>query len=265
MSYEQHKPANVLGTQEVLRLASTHRLKPVHFISTVAVVEGIKTMPVPEDVDIEKSQAIQSGYVQSKWVGEKLILIARSRGIPCNIFRLPRVSGDSKIGSGPTADFFWRWIQASLSLKMAPQVDFYDDLTPVDYICQAMRIISTQPAWIHSQFHLVSPYRLSYLDAFKFLRKWGYSFVFTPFNTWKKTLVDRSIQTGDTRLQALAALVADLDFSQTAPALTLASDHLHAALKGSGLKCPKVTEALFKKYVNYYVKIGYLPCSRKAP
>ncbi len=259
MSYEQHKLANVFGTQEVLRLASTHRLKPLHFISTVAVVDGIKTMPVPEDADIEQSRQIDNGYVQSKWVGEKMVLTARSYGIPCSIFRLPRVSGDSKIGSGPTADFFWRLIQACLSLKTAPEVTLYDDLTPVDYICQAMRLISTQPQWINSQFHLVSPYRLSYVEAFKFLKKQGYSFALAPFNTWKKTLLDQSIQTGDSRLQALAALLADLDFSHPTAVLTLASDHVHAALKGSAIKCPKVDESLFGKYVDYYEKIGYLP------
>jgi len=174
MSYEQHRSANVFGTQEIIRLASIHRLKPLHFISTVAVVEGVKATKIPENVDIEKSKNLTNGYVKSKWVGEKLILIARSRGIPCNIFRLPRVSGDSKIGAGPQGDFLWRMVQASLILRMAPQVDLYDDLTPVDYICEALHNISTKPKWINSQFHLVSPYPLRYLSVFKWLKKLGY-------------------------------------------------------------------------------------------
>ncbi len=35
--YSQLKPPNVLGTQEVLRLASITKTKPVHFVSSVAV------------------------------------------------------------------------------------------------------------------------------------------------------------------------------------------------------------------------------------
>ncbi len=259
MSYEQHKRANVFGTQEVLKLATTHRLKPLYFISTVAVVSEIKKKPVPEDIDIEKNKDITNGYVESKWVGEKLIFIARSRGVPCTIFRLPRVSGDSKIGSGPTIDFFWRLIQASLNLKMAPEVDLYDDLTPVDYICQAMLTISANPKSINSQFHVIGPAPFFYRVAFKFLKELRYSFKLTPFNKWKKTLVDTSIQTGDHQLQALASLLADIDLSHPTPVLTLGSDRLHAALKGSGLKCPTIDLGLFKKYVDYYVKIGYLP------
>ena len=39
--YSTLKPANVLGTQEVLRLAATTQLKPVHFVSTLSVLSGL--------------------------------------------------------------------------------------------------------------------------------------------------------------------------------------------------------------------------------
>jgi thioester reductase-like protein len=35
--YDALKPTNVLGTQEVLRLASRHKTKPVHLVSTLGV------------------------------------------------------------------------------------------------------------------------------------------------------------------------------------------------------------------------------------
>ncbi len=258
MSYERHKMANVFGTQEILRLSSTYRLKPLHFISTIAVVDGIKKEPISEDADIEKSKNLSNGYVQSKWVAEKLILIARRRGIPCTIFRLPRVSGDSKIGSGPTSDFLWRLIQASLILKTAPRVDFYDDLTPVDYICRAIHSISKNPEWINSQFHVISPRPILYMSLFKLLKKFGYSLTFTDLSTWQKILINESIEKKDEKLQALASLLADVDPTQSTKILILGCDHLKSALKKEKLKCPKIDEKLFKKYVNYYIKIGFL-------
>ncbi len=36
--YQAHKASNVLGTQEVLRLASQVKLKPVHFVSTLSIL-----------------------------------------------------------------------------------------------------------------------------------------------------------------------------------------------------------------------------------
>ncbi|MCK4935126.1 MAG: amino acid adenylation domain-containing protein, partial [Simkaniaceae bacterium] len=233
MSYQQHKPANVFGTQEILRLASTKRLKIVHFISTVAVLKGIKTKPILEDDNIEKSLEISNGYVESKWISEKLILIARERGIPCNIFRLPRVSGDTKIGSGPTGDFLWRFIQASIKLKMTPQVDLTDDLTPVDYVCSSIHSISTKSKWINSQFHVMSPYRLSYSTVFEYLQNLGYQLPLTDFITWRNALVDQSMSSGDVRLQALASLLAEVDYSKPLEELIFDYSHLQESLKGS--------------------------------
>ncbi len=260
LAYEQHKGANVLGTQEVLRLACTRQLKPFYLISSLAILEGIKAKPIPEDADIDESGELLNGYVESKWVSEKLTLLARSRGVPCSIFRLPRVGGDSQIGSGPTGDFLWRLIQASIRLKMVPKINATDDLTPVDYVCKSIRIISQKPKWIQSQFHVISPHILRYLDVFKFLQALGYQpLPFVDFSTWRKTLIAQSKKTGDHRLQALAALLEETHFSKQLHRLTFSSNHLREALKGSRLKCPPIDQKLFKKYVDYYVSIGFLP------
>lgn len=231
----------------------------MHFISTVAVVGGVKSTSIQEDVDINLSQGLENGYVESKWVGEQMVHLARSRGIPCNIFRLPRISGDSTIGAGPEGDFLWRLIQASLILQTAPKVDLYDDLTPVDFVCEALREISTKPEWINTEFHIASPKHLPYLDIFKWLKKLGYPLKLTDFSTWKKLLVTQSIETNDLRLQALASLLADADLSMPTKVLKFGTKHLQKALKGSHLECPKVDEKLFTKYVDYYVKSGFLP------
>ncbi|HSX14173.1 MAG TPA: amino acid adenylation domain-containing protein [Chlamydiales bacterium] len=258
MSYEKHKMANVFGTQEMIRLASMHHLKPLHFISTVAVLDAIQKMPISEDADIENSKDISNGYVQSKWVAEKLILMARKRGIPCNIFRLPRVSGDSKIGSGPTEDFLFRLIQISLLLKKAPDLNLYDDLTPVDFICETMHLISKDPQWINSQFHVINPRPTLYKTLFKYLKKFGYSLTLIEATEWQKMLVNQAKTTHDKRYQALASLLADVDFSKPIKILPLSDDHVKKALRKEKIKCPKIDEKLFKKYINYYRKIGFL-------
>lgn len=38
------------------------------------------------------------GYVASKWVAEKMYMLANERGIPCNIFRVGLVWADSERG-----------------------------------------------------------------------------------------------------------------------------------------------------------------------
>src|SRR5262249_15113526 len=75
-SYEALKPVNVLGAETILRLASTVRSKAVHFISTFAVFVSpfyLKRASIPEQDALEYWEGLPSGYVQSKWVSERLM------------------------------------------------------------------------------------------------------------------------------------------------------------------------------------------------
>lgn len=254
MSYAQHKPANVLGTQEVLRLSATGKLKPLHFISTVAVVDGGKPMPVSEDFEIDKIQTAENGYVESKWVGEKMIHIARKRGIPCAVFRLPRVSGDTQTGAGPTGDFLWRFLQGCIELKCAPKVHLVDDLMPVDFLCKSIHAISKNPKWGQSTFHVMPLKRLSYQTFLMYLRRLGYPLRFIDFVKWKKMLIERAQKTQDARLQSLASLLAEANFAKPLQFTTFSSTHFQRAYRS---RCPKVDMKLFRKYVKYYIQTGF--------
>lgn len=83
--YEQLKPVNVLGSHEVLRLATTSKLKPVHYVSTTSVFDSKSyggSNVVFEEDKLEDCTDLQGGYPQSKWVAEKLMMEARKRGVP---------------------------------------------------------------------------------------------------------------------------------------------------------------------------------------
>jgi len=56
------------------------------------------------------------GYVQSKWVAEKLVT-ARER-VPVSIYRLGRMSGHSKTGVSNTDDFMHRVLEAVSNSKV---------------------------------------------------------------------------------------------------------------------------------------------------
>ena len=51
----------------------------------------------PSSIDHER-HLHSRGYAASKWVGEKLLLTAGERGIPCNIFGWGLVWADSQQG-----------------------------------------------------------------------------------------------------------------------------------------------------------------------
>jgi thioester reductase-like protein len=72
---------------EILRLASIDKIKPVHYISTVAVFESpaYAGKIVTESDRLLHREGMKLAYSQSKWVAEKLMMIASDRGIPVSI------------------------------------------------------------------------------------------------------------------------------------------------------------------------------------
>ena len=86
--YSALRDANVLGTIEMLKLASTPgRPKRLHYISSLSVFGastetiGSETAPLPPLAEVH------GGYSQSKWVSEKLVALAASRGVPICVHR----------------------------------------------------------------------------------------------------------------------------------------------------------------------------------
>ncbi len=73
--YSALKTANVLGTQEVLRLACHVKVKPVHYVSSVAIFESpvYAGEVVREQDDFNHWEGIYLGYSQTKWVAEKMV------------------------------------------------------------------------------------------------------------------------------------------------------------------------------------------------
>ncbi len=98
------KAINVNGSIELLRLASLHKIKQFNYISTVSVFPTItrnleKTFYEQDSID--QPLAIVGGYPQSKWIAEKVIQLAKARGIPVNIFRPGVIFGDTRIQDLP--------------------------------------------------------------------------------------------------------------------------------------------------------------------
>jgi nonribosomal peptide synthetase DhbF len=82
---------NFLGTIEVANFATTNKLKPIHYISTIGVA----------DIDEEKLVASDflphlNNYSLSKYVAEKYL---RNSGIPLAIYRPGMITGSTTTGN----------------------------------------------------------------------------------------------------------------------------------------------------------------------
>lgn len=259
LPYHRLKKANVSGTAEALRLACAMRTKPFHLVSTVSVFDLAGGVTIYEDQDINESKALFNGYAQSKWVSEKLAHIARLRGLPVNVFRLGRIGGHSISGEGNAKDFLWRMAEASLFLNLAPDIALKENITPVDYTCQAIRAIASNPASINGQYHVLNPQLFAYREIYKIFQSLGYELTFVSYDEWKKNLVERALDTTDHRLKAVLPLFSEIELTSKGEDIIFLSDNTQQALKGSGISCPEIDKHLIEKYVDTFVKRGILP------
>jgi amino acid adenylation domain-containing protein/thioester reductase-like protein len=164
-TYAMAKAANVGSATELLKFATNRKQKLINYISTMGVFSsaGPVTRVVEETTPIDHERHSNSrGYLASKWVSEKIFMIANERGIPCNIFRLGLVWADSQLGRFDELQNAYRVFKSCLisgcgienyRYAMAP--------TPVDYVARATVFLANRHGNGGGIFHISSPDQLA--------------------------------------------------------------------------------------------------------
>jgi len=214
--YSELRGSNVNSTIELLHLASQGKLKALHYVSTLDVLNPEAQVPnqtLREDQALPHWSQLSSHYAYTKWVSEQLISAARAKGIPCNIYRLGMTTGHSQHGFSNPTDMVGRLIQGLVELKAAPQEDFPIHLAPVDIVCQAIAALgqpTSSPTKHHNRsshpqgknFHLSNPVPISFQTLVQSLRDSGYALDSVPYEDWFAQLMDSS---EDNALRSLLA------------------------------------------------------------
>ena len=261
-----HRP-NVASIEELLRIAVAGRLKPVHFVSTVSVLTDIEAREDPsapiagEDDRLAPERIPNSGYIQSKWVGEEVLRIARERGIPVSIYRPGLIAGDLVTGASGTDDAFWNMVRAIAGLGMIPDIaaQMSVPLVPVNYVAAALVGIALDPRSLGGNYHLVSPHRSSMVDLRSELAAAGFDLRDVDVAEFGGTLfrtAERLAAEGDDSLMR-AMLVAG-QFGAGAYEEKFTDTNTRSALEGTGIDCPPVDSVVLQRYVDYLVRIGFL-------
>ena len=267
--YERLKPINVSGTQEVLRLASLIKLKPVHYISSVAVFESsaYRGKTVTESDRLANSKGIYLGYSQSKWVAEKLAIMARDRGIPVTIYRPSFISGHSKTGLWNTDDIICRIIKGSIQIGFIPNLDYYLDMSSVDYVSQSVVYLSRQQEACGKTFHLNNAHPLHLGQLTKKIAALGYSIQQVDYSKWL-TLLNKHMCSRSNPLYPLLPFFAKqwsekklsiLELYQHGRKPQIDCQQTLTALANSSIHCPAIDENLLNTYFSYFVSSGFLP------
>ncbi|KJZ70337.1 hypothetical protein HIM_10266 [Hirsutella minnesotensis 3608] len=170
--YSLHRPANTLGTRNVMIFACAGRVKPVHYVSSISCfgptgfITGASTIREDESL-LPHLDALpyDHGYAQSQWVAEQLLRRLVDRGFPIAIYRPGFITGHSQTGACNPSDFFSRLIQACSELGCYPKLpNQRKEFVPVDYISTAILHIAASPTCLGRVYHLVPPTRAVSID-----------------------------------------------------------------------------------------------------
>jgi thioester reductase-like protein len=169
-NYDRMRDANVVGTNEVLRLAFEGRTKHLNYVSTTFVFGwAVKSVLWETDMN-EDMELLDFGYSQTKWVAEQVVADARDKGLPVRIFR-PALVSPSVTGGGNNFDIAVRlvafMVNHGIGVDALNQVSF----VPADIVANNIVAISTTPSTVNKTFHVVRDDYANMLDITELITK----------------------------------------------------------------------------------------------
>jgi amino acid adenylation domain-containing protein/thioester reductase-like protein len=257
--YDSLKATNVGGTVEILRLACQERLKPIHYISTLAVGTMASTGACVREADELTDCTSEMGYIQSKWVAEGLLHLARARGLPVAIYRPARISWHTKTAAANVDDFFVRLLAGCLQLGLAPDVPMVENLVPVDYIAQAIVHLSQRLQSANKTFHLQNLYPTTWQWVVAEAQKLGYPLKLVPYREWFSALRHATARDSGQALHTLLMLMPQDESTawiDSCSRHTFDTQNTMEGLAGSDLRCPAIDAPLLKRMLVAGVRRG---------
>ncbi|KAJ3339027.1 large subunit of alpha-aminoadipate reductase [Gonapodya sp. JEL0774] len=272
--YHRLRAVNVVSTVDILRLSlAGGKVKPIVFVSSTATLDNEyytagadQGVRVFEADDLEGARnSLKSGYGQSKWVSEKLLMNARKRGCPVKIVRPGYVMGDSTTGATNTDDFIVRLMKGCVELGKVPEIANVVNMCPVDYVAGSVVAVTLDPKLESERgemivFHMWNDSPFRFIDLFRLLRVYGYLIEPCEYIQWRQALMDFTLSAASETSSALFPLLHFVldDLPTSSKSAILDDSNTKEVLRGTGVVCGKMDD-LVGKYIAYLVKSGFFP------
>jgi L-2-aminoadipate reductase len=276
--YSRLRPANVLSTLTALDLASTGKPKLLSFVSSTSALEtpghylsladaivqkGGAGLPESDNLDGAKA-GIRSGYGQSKWVSERLIMEAGRRGLRGGIVRSAYVVGDSESAVTNTDDFVWRMVKGCIQLGLVPDINNSINMVPVDHvarICSLSALVSPDRLRV---YHVTARPRVTYNTFLSALARHGYDVERAEYLVWRTRLEQHVLEAQDNALFPLLHFVLD-DLPESTQSPALDDSNTRTLLRDAGaVESMTVNERLTGLYLAWLVAVGFLPAPSRS-
>ena len=263
--YASMRAANVLGTQELLKLASQSRLKPFHFISTLDVFQTsqyFSSEAITEADVLNPLEAVYfDGYTKSKWVSEQMVWTAKERGLPVCVYRPAMISGHSQTGIANKTDLMNRLIKGFIQLGCAPESQMVINIAPVDFFSQGVIYLSQQKESIGKSFNFINPNPVSMTQFAEAISNCGYPVELVSHAKWEAVMLENlgkfdgivSVLTSK-----MSAEVPSYIERSSVNAWQVSCQNVLNGLSETEIQCPKINAEFLAPYLTYFSTIGFI-------
>jgi thioester reductase-like protein len=190
----------------VIKFACHTKAKPLLYLSSNGIFPGGDTEPYLENKDIDGfAERMEGGYNQAKWVAERLVWSAVTRGLPVCLVRPGNIGHHSVTGVLNPNDFQTLIIKACLRVGSAPVApDWFFEMTPVDFLATAITKIADDSAHLGQVYNVVQQEPVRADDVFTRMRDTGLVAELLPMTEWRSRLQETADNANDVELKILS-------------------------------------------------------------
>jgi thioester reductase-like protein len=172
----------------------------------------------------------------------------------------------SETGATQLNDFLLIEIKGLLDFGVVPDVHYMFDAVPIDYPSRAIAHIALKEGFLGRNFHLWNLRPIQVERIFEWIRSFGYTLDEASFETVIQHLV--TIDPGNAIFPLIPLfldeenrLMPDTFDPEVVAATDMRSECANtlAALEGSGIVCPPMTEDLAHRCFRYLIDVGFFP------
>ena len=201
------------------------------------------------------------GFLQTKWVAERLAEAARNRGIPVNIYRPGRICGAAATGACQRDDFYWGFLGACLKMGSAPSPFPNENMIPVDYASVSIVRLAQDAEMRNRTYHIPNNEALTGADLLEIARGCGYAIRSMPYAEWQQEAVQRASSDPENFSSRFAGFLFNADEApaEPEPEPVFSAPLTWSRLDEMGIACPKIGSDVVKKHIDFFVRDGLYP------
>lgn len=260
--YDALKNSNVEGTRKLIKFASNRKIKPFHFISSYTVYDCLKykanykanerTKPGFESENL-------NGYTLTKNVSDHIVRLADEQGLPCKIYRIGTVTGDTQNGRCQVKDFFWLLVSASLKLKKVPylkNIGFF--LVPADSLAYSIVKLLNAPYDPNANVFNLEYDKFFIDEIFDWLTRVESGLQKVSYGEWLQELVAYAGEHEDISLLSILGAFPQVEALENLKLVDVDSTFTHNVLTKLDLPNHVMNDEVFRKTFMYLKQINFL-------